>query len=111
MCNSLIDVEYKKVKLTAPEWYHEFFQALLVRDLMLRAVLLNRECFFTCHHMHFIGCLRMKLKICYVENGFLVFDSEVVQEGFVVVLGGEAGVAEEFADVVPFAETTVVEHL
>ena len=42
---------------------------------------------------------------------FLVFDSEVVQEGFVVVLGGEAGVAEEFADVVPFAETTVVEHL
>lgn len=26
-------------------------------------------------------------------------------------MGGEAGVAEEFADVVPFAETAVVEHL
>ena len=46
-----------------------------------------------------------------LSERFLVFDSEVVQEGFVVVLGGEAGVAEEFADVVPFAEAAVVEHL
>ena len=33
-----------------PKRYPKFFQAFLVRDLMLSTVLLDREDFFTCHH-------------------------------------------------------------
>ena len=41
----------------------------------------------------------------------LVFDPEVIQQGFVLVLGGEAGVGEVAVDVAPFVETAVVEEL
>jgi len=34
-----------------PERYSEFFHTLLVRYPMLSTVLLDREEFFTCHHM------------------------------------------------------------
>lgn len=35
---------------------------------------------------------------------------EMLQEGFELVLGGEAGVGEETIDVAPFAETSIIEE-
>ncbi len=39
-----------------------------------------------------------------------IFNLEVLEEGFEVVLGGEAGVGEVAGGVVPFAEAAVVEE-
>ena len=41
----------------------------------------------------------------------LVLDLKVVEKGFEVVLGGEAGVKQEAFDTGPFTETSIVEHL
>ena len=41
----------------------------------------------------------------------LVFDLEVVEKGFEVVLGCEAGVEQEAFDAGPFTETSIIEHL
>ena len=38
-------------------------------------------------------------------------DAEIVQEGFVLILGGEAGVCEVTIDVAPFTEAAIVEEL
>lgn len=40
-----------------------------------------------------------------------VFDLEVVEKGFEVVLGGEAGVKQETIIARPFSEAPIVEHL
>lgn len=41
----------------------------------------------------------------------LVLDLEVVEKGFEVVLGCEAGVKQEAFDAGPFTETSIIEHL
>ena len=41
----------------------------------------------------------------------LVLDLEVVEQGFEVVLGGEAGIEQEAFDAGPFTETSIIEHL
>ena len=41
----------------------------------------------------------------------VVRNSEIVQRGFVGVLRGEAGVEEVAVDVVPFAQSAIIEHL
>ena len=42
---------------------------------------------------------------------FPVFDLKVVEKGFEVVLGGEAGIEQEAFDAGPFTETSIIEHL
>ena len=41
----------------------------------------------------------------------LIFDLEVVEQGFEVILGCEAGIKQEAFDAGPFTETSIIEHL
>ena len=40
---------------------------------------------------------------------YSIFDFEIVQEGFIVVLRGEAGIAEIAVGVSPVLKTTIIE--
>ena len=48
-----------------------------------------------------------------VWSGILlaVLDLKVVEKGFEVVLGGEAGIEQKAFDTGPFTETSIIEHL
>ena len=45
------------------------------------------------------------------EDFLILFNVEMSQDGFILVLGCEAGISEVTIDVAPFAKTTIIEEL